>query len=117
MDFQKNGPIEWTPACTKAFEKTKALISKETILIYPDFPKKITIHTDISDVQLGAVVIQEGKLLAFYSQKWSKAQINYTIIEKEHLKVLETLKEFWNILLGHEIEVLTDHKNLTYESI
>ena len=40
------------------------------------FFKKITIHTDTSDVQLGAAIKQEGKPLAFYSQKLSKAQIN-----------------------------------------
>ena len=37
--------------------------------------------------------------------------------EKELLSILETLKEFRNILLGHEIEFLTDHKNLSYETI
>ena len=30
---------------------------------------------------------------------------------------METLKEFRNILLGHEIEVFTDHYNITYETI
>ena len=35
----KNGSIEWTPACTKAFWKMKALIAKETILAYPNFSK------------------------------------------------------------------------------
>ena len=35
----KNGPIEWTPACTKEFQQMKALIYKETILAYPYFSK------------------------------------------------------------------------------
>ena len=93
----------------------KTLIAKETILTYPDFSKKFTIHTDASDVQMGAVIMQEGKPLAFYSQKLSKAQLDYTMIEKELLSIVENFKDFWNILMVHKIEVFTDHKNLTYE--
>ena len=70
----------------------KTLIAKETILTYPDFSKKFTIHTDASDVQMGAVIMQEGKPLAFYSQKLSKAQLDYTMTEKELLSIVETLK-------------------------
>ena len=43
------------------------------------FLKKFAIHTDASGVQMVSVIMQEGKPLASYSRKLSKAQINYTM--------------------------------------
>eukprot|EP00957_Ditylum_brightwellii_P017198 1296319-Ditylum_brightwellii.AAC.1 len=37
-------------------------------------------------------------------------------MERELLAVVETLKEFKNILLGQQIRVYTNHKNLTYKN-
>ena len=53
--------------------------------------------------------------MAFYSRKLNPAQTRYTTIERELLSIVETLKEYQNILLGHEMEVFTDHKNLTFK--
>ena len=86
------------------------------LLAYPDFSKTFEIHTDASDYQLGAVISQEGKPIAFYSRKLNNAQTRYTTTEKELLAIVETLKEFKNILLGQKIKVFTDHKNLTYKT-
>ena len=62
---------------------------------------------------MGAVISQKGKPIAFYSRKLNDAQTRYTTTERELLSIVETLKEFRNILLGHRIIVHTDHKNLT----
>ena len=44
-------------------------------------------------------------------------QINYKMIEKELLSIVEYQKYFRNILLGHQIEVFIDNNNLTYKTI
>ena len=43
-------------------------------------------------------------------------QIKYTTTERQLLSILENLKEFCTIVLGHHITVYTDHKNLTFEN-
>jgi hypothetical protein len=92
----------------------KRIISRETLLTYPDFTTPFIIHTDASHSQLGAVISQDNKPIAFYSRKLNPAQTRYTTTERELLSIVETLKEFRNILLGQQIKVYTDHKNLTY---
>jgi RNase H-like domain found in reverse transcriptase/Integrase zinc binding domain len=74
------------------------------------------VHTDASHYQLGAVISQEGKPIAFYSRKLNPAQTRYTTTERELLSIVKTLKEYRNILLGQQIEVFTDHKNLVYKT-
>ena len=93
----------------------KKVVSQDVLLAYPDFSKPFDIHTDASHSQLGAAISQDGKPIAFYSRKLNLAQTRYTTTKRELLAIVETLKEFRNILLGQQIRVYTDHKNLTYE--
>jgi len=60
-------------------------------------------------------VSQEGKPINFYSGKLNPAQTRYMTTERELLSAVETLKDYWNIRLGQQIEVFTDHKNLVYK--
>ena len=91
------------------------MIGREVLLGYPDFNAPFETHTDASKLQLGAVISETGKPIAFYSRKMNSAQQNFTTTEKELLSIVETLKKFRNILLGHQITVYTDHKNITYK--
>jgi hypothetical protein len=88
------------------------------LLYYPDFNKTVLFHlyTDESYDQLGAVIMQDIKLMVFYSQKLNTAQKRCTTTERELLSAIETCKEYKNILLGYPIIVFTDHKNNTFNS-
>ena len=112
----KNTKWSWGPQQQTAFETAKKVMAKEVMLAYPDYTQPFEIHTDASHYQLGAVISQKGKPIAFYSRKLNPAQTRYTTTERELLSIVETLKEYRNILLGHEIEVYTYHKNLVYKT-
>ena len=109
-------PWKWTKEHQNAFDEIKRVITRETLLAYPDFSQTFDIHTDASLYQLGACISQNGKPIAFYSRKLNPAQTRYTTTERELLSIVEVLKEFRNILLGQQIRVHTDHKNLTYKN-
>jgi transposase InsO family protein len=106
---------KWTEVEQNAFDTMKRLLARETILSFPDFAKPFHIHTDASKIQLGAVISQEDKPIAFYSRKLSPAQTRYTTTERELLSIVEVLKEFRNILLGQDLIVHTDHMDLTFK--
>ena len=111
-----NVKFKWTNVEQMAFNKIKQIVGRETLLSYPDFNLLFEIHTDASHTQLGVVISQNNKLIAFYSRKLHLAQRRYTTTECELLSIIETLKEFKNILLGQQIVVYTNHKNLTYKN-
>ena len=112
----KKKKLNWTKECEEAFQQIKKLVIQDTLLAFPNFTVKFVIHTDASDMQLGAVISQNGRPIAFYSRKLNSAQRRYTTTERELLSIVECLREFKNILLGYEIEIWTDHKNLTHET-
>ena len=87
-----NVKFKWTNVGQKAFDGIKLTVAHNTLLACPYFNKRFDIHTDASEHQLGAVIIQEGKPIAFYSRKLTERQKCYTVTEKELQSIVETLK-------------------------
>jgi len=103
---------KWEPQHQKAFAMAKRIIAKETLSACPDFNELFQIHTNASRCQSGTAVSQEGKLMAFCGRKLNPAQTRSTTAESELPSAAETLKECQDMLLGQQIEVFIDHKNL-----
>ena len=75
------------------------------MLSYPYWKLTFTVHTDASDKQLGSVISQNNKPIAFFSRILIKPQCNYTTTKKELLAIVECLKQFRGIIFGYEINV------------
>jgi RNase H-like domain found in reverse transcriptase len=52
----------------------KQLLAKQVVLAYPDFSKPFDIYTDAPAKQIGAVIQQQNRPLAFYSRKLTDTQ-------------------------------------------
>ena len=90
----KKAAFKWKDEHTKAFNRVKAIVCKEVLLSFPDYTKRFQLYVDASDKQLGAVLMQGEKALAFYSKKLNSYQLKYGIGEKEMLSTVEALREF-----------------------
>ncbi|GFR52906.1 hypothetical protein Agub_g15551 [Astrephomene gubernaculifera] len=111
-----SSPAAWTPACQAAFDAIKRTVAGDIVLRFPDFslPFRVEVITDASLYGTGAVLLQEGRPVAFTSKKFSSAKRNYTTGEQELLAVLHALREWRCYLEGRPFVVKTDHKPLTF---
>ena len=88
-------------------KRSRLLMSYLQKMLYTHI--QVVLHTDASNLQHGAVVLQENCPIEFYSRKLNSAQRRWTTTKKEFSNIVETRKEFRTILLGYEIEIYTGH--------
>ena len=110
-------PWHWDDVHQTAFDNIKTAIAKDVVLAYPDYSQGFEIYTDSSKFELGAVITQNNRPLAFFSHKLNRAQQKYNVTEQELLAIVKTLKEFKGMLCGQTITVYTDHKNLMQDAL
>ena len=107
----------WDKIHQDCFDAIKRQMAKDVLLAYPDYSETFEIFTDASTRQLGGVITQRGRPLAFFSRKLTDPQTRYTVTDLELLSIVECLKEFKGMLWGQKIKVYTDHKNLEQDAL
>ena len=119
--MKKEVAWQWSETEDAAFQALKQLITLAPVLVLPDQSTCFQLETDASGYATGAVLSQLCKdekwhPVGFTSKSLNPAERNYVIYDKELLLVICGLEEWRHILEGtkHTIEILNDHKNLTY---
>jgi hypothetical protein len=67
----KKKPWRWDMIHQQAFDNARTAISKEVVMAYLDFSEPFDIYTNTSSMQLGAVIPQDNRPIAFFSRKLS----------------------------------------------
>ncbi|CAJ0945435.1 unnamed protein product [Ranitomeya imitator] len=123
-DLTKKGAdvVNWSSAAVEAFQELKRRFSSAPVLCQPDISLPFQVEVDASETGAGAVLSQRSsdglvmKPCAFFSRKFSPAERNYDVGNRELLAMKWAFEEWRHWLEGakHRVVVLTDHKNLTY---
>ncbi|GFW73186.1 retrovirus-related Pol polyprotein from transposon 297 [Trichonephila clavipes] len=114
----KKEKITWDEKCGKAFEELKAKLVSQPLLFAPDFATDFILQTDASEVGAGVVLSQriegEEHPIVFLSKKFSKAERNYSTVERELAAIIFGLKRLKHYLDGQKFIIETDHNPLRY---
>ena len=111
--------MPWSHEHIHAFNILKQKLAQAPILAYPQFGKNsppFILQTDASSVGLGCVLEQNGHVIAYASRALSKAEQQYSVIQKECLAAVFAMKQFRHYLLGRKFQLLTDHSPLQWLS-
>ena len=84
------------------------------LLALPDFAKTFEIECDASGIGIGAVLMQEGCPIAYFSEKLSGATLNYPTYDKEMYALVRALETWQHYLLPKEFVIHTDHESLKH---
>ncbi|KAL4302447.1 hypothetical protein GQ457_10G005140 [Hibiscus cannabinus] len=113
--LKKNG-WGWNEEAETAMKKLKEAIVTAPVLALPDFQKEFLVETDASANGVGAVLIQNGRPLAYFSKGLGVKHQALSIYDKEMLAVLLAVKKWSSYLVGRHFKIRTDHQSLRFLS-
>lgn len=123
----KYARFKWDENCQQSYDQLKNDLNKIPSLGYPNISKPFKIYTDASDPATGAVLVQEcdeqdsivpgiphEKPIHFFSQKLSKSQRRWSVIERETFGIKAALENIDPYIHGCQVTLYTDHKPCMY---
>ena len=111
---KKNVGFKWESEQELAFNLIKDKLSSAPLLALPNFAKAFEVECDASGIGIGAVLMQENKPIAYFSEKLSGAALNYPTYDKEMYALVRALETWQHYLWPKEFVIHTDHESLKH---
>ncbi|KAH9726475.1 hypothetical protein KPL70_008268 [Citrus sinensis] len=104
--------FHWNSEATTAFASLKQAMVQAPVLKLPDFDSEFVIETDASNVGIGAVLMQQGHLVAYFSKKIGpKLKASSTYLKELHA-IVQVVSKWRQYLLGRFFVIRTDHRSI-----
>ncbi|CAM8886869.1 unnamed protein product [Rhodiola kirilowii] len=114
-ELTKKGVVfKWDEPQENAFLELKKRLTEAPLLVLPDFTKTFKIECDASGIGIGGVLMQERKPVAYFSEKLSGAQLNYSVYDKELYALGRALETWQHYLWPKEFVIHSDHEALKH---
>ena len=113
-DCMKGNTFRWTEEAESAFQLIKDCLTSAPILGLPDFSQPFELHTDASRVGIGAVLSQNNRPVAFFSEKLSDSKLNYSTYDIEFYAVVQAVRYWRHYLFHKEFILYTYHDSLRH---
>jgi hypothetical protein len=111
--LQKKGTkFMWTRQCEERFQTLKHLLTHAPVLKIADPKADFLVCTDACKEGLGGVLMQEGKVICYESQKLNEHEVNYVTHDLELATIVHALKMWRHYLLGRKFVLMMDHCGL-----
>ncbi|GJU98315.1 putative reverse transcriptase domain-containing protein [Tanacetum coccineum] len=111
---QKNVKFDWGEKEEAAFQLIKQKLCSAPILALPKGSENFIVYCDASHKGLGAVLMQNEKVIAYASRQLKIHEKNYTTHDLELGAVVFALKMWRHYLYGTRCTVFTDRKSLQH---
>ena len=111
---RKEVKFDWDDRWEKAFKELKRRLTTAPILIVPDRGQGYTVYCAALRAELGCVLMQSGRVVAYGSRKLKNHEQNYPSHDMELAAVIFALMIWCHYLYGEQFEVYSDHKSLKY---
>ena len=95
-----------------AFETVQNLVTEAPTLAFYNPQEELTIQCDASQTGTGAVLMQNGRPIAYASRALTETKTRYAQTEKEMLAIVFSLEKFHQFLFGRSVQVESDHQLL-----
>lgn len=109
-DLLKKEAFSWTVNAAEAFAKLKEALTSAPVLRLPNFDLPFIIESDACGTGVGAVLMQEGRPIVYFSKKLGPRMINSSTYKKELYAITEAVQKWRQNLLGRPFIIRTDQK-------